>query len=77
MELDFWPHAGILGTKSGPRQPRSAHPLQAKVDLRRPAQDMIDVVPQPADMRQAVARTAVRAVGVSSGASQWLCQASA
>ena len=79
MEWGFWPHAGIIRTKPGPAVASTVPTLslQTKVDLCRPAQDMIDVVPQPADMRQAVARTAVRAVGVSSGASQWLCQASA
>ena len=39
--------------------------------------DMIDVFPQAADMSQPAARTAVRAVGASTGAGQWPCQAAA
>jgi len=77
MEWGFLPHAGTLGTKPGRRQPRSTHHLQAKVDHLRLAQHINGAFPQAADMSLPVARTAVRAVGVSSGASQWLCQASA
>ena len=57
MEWSFWPHAGIIRSKPGPAVASidGAHPLQAKVDLCRPAQEMIDIAPQPADMRQSIA----------------------
>ena len=75
MEWGFLPHAGILGTKPGRRQPRSTHHLQAKVDRLRLAQDIVDAFPQAADMSLPVAQAAVRAVGASTGAGQWPCQA--
>jgi len=68
MEWGFLPHAGILGTKPGRRQPRSTHHLQAKVDRLCLAQDIDDAFPQAADMSMPVAQAAVRAVGASTGA---------
>ena len=64
-----------LGVTVGRLRPRGAHVLQAKVHRHRLAQDMINVFPQAADMSQPAARTAVRAVGASTGAGQWPCQA--
>ena len=74
MEWGFLPHAGIIGTKPGRRQPRSTHHLQAKVDRLLLAQDIVDAFPQAADMNLPVAQAAVRAVGASTGAGQWPCQ---
>ena len=75
MKRGFWPRAGMIGTRPGRQRSRSAHILQAKVDRQRLAQDIIDAFPQAADMSLPFAQAAVRAVGASTGARQWACQA--